>query len=143
MVLAVPSAMAQFAPYVAVYNVLTELALHADDPGAIDRAFIWRWGFQRCDDGRVQWLCVDLPDAIAVRERFLKPTDRCRHLALSAVDLSWMDGRIARRLHHRPGAFHVLRGGGSATRHQRYQRTLPRRGADVRHHPLLRLNSMF
>lgn len=47
--------------------------------------------FQRCDDGRVQWRCVDVPEAIAVRERFLPSTDRCRHLACSALDLSWLD----------------------------------------------------
>jgi len=47
--------------------------------------------FQRCDDGRVRWLCVDVPDAIAVRERYLAPGERCRHLALSALDLRWMN----------------------------------------------------
>jgi O-methyltransferase involved in polyketide biosynthesis len=47
--------------------------------------------FQRCDDGRVRWLCVDVPEAIAVRERFLAPSERCRYLARSALDLSWMD----------------------------------------------------
>lgn len=48
--------------------------------------------FQRCDDGRVQWLCVDLPQAMAVRERYL-PTrsPRCRHLACGAQDAGWMD----------------------------------------------------
>jgi len=47
--------------------------------------------FQRVDDGRVQWLCVDVPDAIAVRERFLPPSTRCRYVAKSALDLSWFD----------------------------------------------------
>lgn len=47
--------------------------------------------FQRCDDGKVQWLCVDLPEALAVRERFLPATARCRHLAASALDPAWMD----------------------------------------------------
>ncbi|MBX3226973.1 MAG: class I SAM-dependent methyltransferase [Labilithrix sp.] len=47
--------------------------------------------FQRCDDGRVRWLCVDVPEALAVRERFLPATDRCRHVAKSALDLSWLD----------------------------------------------------
>lgn len=47
--------------------------------------------FQRCDDGRVRWLCVDLPEAIAVRERFLSPTTRCRHIPRSALDLAWME----------------------------------------------------
>lgn len=47
--------------------------------------------FQRCDDGKVQWLCVDVPESIAVRERFLTASRRCRHLALSALDHTWMD----------------------------------------------------
>lgn len=47
--------------------------------------------FQRCDDGLVRWLCVDVPESIALRERFLAPNERCRHLAMSALDLSWMD----------------------------------------------------
>lgn len=47
--------------------------------------------FQRCDDGQVQWLCVDVPEAMAVRERFIKPTQRSRHIAKSALDLCWMD----------------------------------------------------
>jgi O-methyltransferase involved in polyketide biosynthesis len=47
--------------------------------------------WQRCDDGRVHWLCVDVPEAIAVRRRFLPPTERCRHIAKSALDLGWMD----------------------------------------------------
>lgn len=46
---------------------------------------------RRCDDGRVRWLCVDMPEAIDVRERFLPETDRCRHLRKSALDLSWLD----------------------------------------------------
>jgi len=47
--------------------------------------------FHRVDDGRVRWLCVDLPEAIAVRERFLPPSQRCRHLGISALDESWID----------------------------------------------------
>ncbi|MFY1826919.1 class I SAM-dependent methyltransferase [Myxococcus fulvus] len=46
---------------------------------------------QRCDDGRVRWVCVDVPEALAVRERFLPPSERCRHVARSALDLAWMD----------------------------------------------------
>ncbi len=47
--------------------------------------------FQRCDNGSVHWLCVDVPEAIVVRERFLPPSGRCRHLGKSALDLSWID----------------------------------------------------
>ncbi|EGV29816.1 O-methyltransferase domain-containing protein [Thiorhodococcus drewsii AZ1] len=47
--------------------------------------------FQRIDDGQVRWLCVDVPEAIAVRERFLAPSERCRFVPKSALDLSWMD----------------------------------------------------
>ncbi len=48
--------------------------------------------FHRCDDGKVRWLCVDVPEAMAVRERYLPPAnDRLRHLAKSALDLTWLD----------------------------------------------------
>lgn len=47
--------------------------------------------FQRCDDGRVRWLCVDLPEALAVRQRFLPAGERCEYLPLSALDRSWFD----------------------------------------------------
>jgi O-methyltransferase involved in polyketide biosynthesis len=46
---------------------------------------------RRVDNGRVHWLSVDLPDAIRLRERFLAPTDRFRHIAVSALDATWMD----------------------------------------------------
>lgn len=45
MALAVLSSIALFAPYVAVYRILTELALHANDPTLMDKDLIWRWGF--------------------------------------------------------------------------------------------------
>ncbi len=45
---------------------------------------------RRVDNGRVRWLSVDLPEAIRLREAFLPPTNRFRHLALSALDPAWM-----------------------------------------------------
>jgi O-methyltransferase involved in polyketide biosynthesis len=45
----------------------------------------------RVDNGRLRWLSVDLPDAIRLRERFLAPTHRFRHIAASALDPVWMD----------------------------------------------------
>jgi O-methyltransferase involved in polyketide biosynthesis len=47
--------------------------------------------FSRVDNGRVHWLCVDVPEAIAVRERFLPASERCLHLQKSVLDLSWLD----------------------------------------------------
>jgi O-methyltransferase involved in polyketide biosynthesis len=46
---------------------------------------------RRVDNGRMRWLSVDLPDAIRLRERFLAPTHRFRHIAASALDPAWMD----------------------------------------------------
>ncbi|WP_035484958.1 class I SAM-dependent methyltransferase [Geminicoccus roseus] len=46
---------------------------------------------RRVDNGRMRWLSVDLPQSIALRERFLPPTDRFRHLAMSALDPAWID----------------------------------------------------
>ena len=37
------------------------------------------------------WLSVDLPEAIAVRQRFIAPDDKHRHAALSALDRAWFD----------------------------------------------------
>jgi O-methyltransferase involved in polyketide biosynthesis len=47
--------------------------------------------FHRVDDNAVRWLSVDLPEAIAVRARFLPDTPRHRNLACSALDQRWMD----------------------------------------------------
>lgn len=47
--------------------------------------------FCRVDDGRVTWFCVDVPEAIDVRERFLPETERCHHVRRSALDLAWFD----------------------------------------------------
>jgi O-methyltransferase involved in polyketide biosynthesis len=46
---------------------------------------------RRVDNGRMRWLSVDLPDAIRLRDGFVPPTDRFRHLAASALDRIWMD----------------------------------------------------
>jgi O-methyltransferase involved in polyketide biosynthesis len=45
---------------------------------------------RRVDNGRMRWLSVDLPEAIRLREAFLPPTDRFRHLAMSALQSEWM-----------------------------------------------------
>jgi hypothetical protein len=46
---------------------------------------------RRVDNGRMQWLTVDLPAAIEFRENFLKPSKRFRHVAASALDPVWAD----------------------------------------------------
>lgn len=46
----------------------------------------------RVDTGDgIDWYCVDLPESIRVRERFIAPDDRHHHLAKSALDHSWFD----------------------------------------------------
>ena len=47
--------------------------------------------FWRVDDGRVRWLTVDLPEAVAVRRRLLPEIPRGRVVAGSAFDPGWMD----------------------------------------------------
>ncbi len=46
---------------------------------------------RRVDNGRMRWLSVDLPEAIRLRERFIAPTDRFRHVPISVLDEAWMD----------------------------------------------------
>ena len=45
MSLAVITAIVQFVPIIAVYNILIELAKHALDSSLIDKAYIWQWGY--------------------------------------------------------------------------------------------------
>ncbi|MDR2156661.1 MAG: class I SAM-dependent methyltransferase [Clostridiales Family XIII bacterium] len=47
--------------------------------------------FSRVDNGHVRWYNLDLPDAIAYRERFMAPSGRCRNIAKSMFDDSWLD----------------------------------------------------
>lgn len=47
--------------------------------------------FQRCDNGELAWVCVDVAEAIAVRERFLPATPRCRSVRCSVLDPAWLD----------------------------------------------------
>ena len=46
---------------------------------------------KRVDNGRIRWLSIDLPEGMEVRERFIAPTDRFKHLGMSALDESWME----------------------------------------------------
>ena len=45
MIMAVAASIAQFLPYLAVYIILKELAVHAADVQLLDKNLIWRWGF--------------------------------------------------------------------------------------------------
>ncbi|WP_406208578.1 class I SAM-dependent methyltransferase [Kitasatospora sp. NBC_01560] len=45
--------------------------------------------YWRVDNGRARWLTVDLPEAVALRERLLPPGPRQRYLAADATDLGW------------------------------------------------------
>ncbi|MGK4585132.1 class I SAM-dependent methyltransferase [Kitasatospora sp. HPMI-4] len=47
--------------------------------------------YWRVDNGRAQWVTVDLPESVALRERLLPPGPRQRYLAADATDLSWAD----------------------------------------------------
>ncbi|MGP3968618.1 class I SAM-dependent methyltransferase [Streptomyces sp. 6N223] len=48
--------------------------------------------FERVDNGRVRWIDLDLPGAIALRRRFFREDEPRREmLAASVLDTSWMD----------------------------------------------------
>ena len=59
----------------------------------------------RVDNGTMRWLSIDLPDAIQLRERFITPTERFQHLAMSALDPAWMD-----HVDDRSGVFIIAQG---------------------------------
>lgn len=45
----------------------------------------------RTDDGRVDWISVDLPEAVEVRQNLLPSHPRATVVACSALDPAWMD----------------------------------------------------
>ena len=45
----------------------------------------------RIDAPQALWLSIDLPEAMAVRERFIQPDAQHRHIAVSALDSAWFD----------------------------------------------------
>lgn len=45
--------------------------------------------FERVDNGRINWVDLDFPDAIDIRRRFIEETSRRRFLAGSALDQHW------------------------------------------------------
>lgn len=47
--------------------------------------------FERVDNGRVHWVDLDLPDAMALRSKFFVESDRRRMVAASVLDEVWVD----------------------------------------------------
>lgn len=47
--------------------------------------------FWRCDDGRVRWVGVDLPETASLRRAVLPPHERRRHVDVSLLDEAWFD----------------------------------------------------
>lgn len=45
----------------------------------------------RVEAPQALWLSIDLPEAMAVRERFIQPDAQHRHIAISALDTAWFD----------------------------------------------------
>ena len=45
--------------------------------------------FYRVDNGRLLWFDIDLPDAMAVRQRFFKEEERVKQLAGSILEPQW------------------------------------------------------
>jgi O-methyltransferase involved in polyketide biosynthesis len=47
--------------------------------------------FQRVDEGTVQWVNIDLPDVVALRQKLIPDSKREKTIAKSIFDFSWMD----------------------------------------------------
>jgi len=47
--------------------------------------------FHRIDDGKVIWLGVDLPEVIGLRRKVLPDGERCKTIAQSMLELSWLN----------------------------------------------------
>ena len=51
--------------------------------------------FDRLDDGQMTWLGVDLPEVIELRRTVLPDGERCKTIAQSMLEISWLD-KVAR-----------------------------------------------
>ena len=47
--------------------------------------------FSRIDNGTVEWYDLDLPEVMAIRNRFFPQTPRCHPIASSVLDVQWME----------------------------------------------------
>jgi O-methyltransferase involved in polyketide biosynthesis len=47
--------------------------------------------FDRLDDGQMTWLGLDLPEVIDLRRKVLPDSERCKTIAQSMLDISWLD----------------------------------------------------
>lgn len=47
--------------------------------------------FERVDNGQVRWFDLDMPDSMAVREKYFQETERRKFIASSVLDYSWVD----------------------------------------------------
>ena len=47
--------------------------------------------FNRLDDGQLFWLGIDLPEVIELRRKYLPDMDRCKTIAQSMFEISWLD----------------------------------------------------
>ena len=62
----------------------------------------------RVDNGQMQWITVDLPAAIELRQHFLPATRRFRHVAASVVEPGWIEG--IEGIEPNPDVFIVVQG---------------------------------
>lgn len=51
--------------------------------------------YERLDNGKAQWLEIDLPDSMELRRKFFKDTERRKMLAASVVDTDWYQQVLA------------------------------------------------
>ncbi len=54
--------------------------------------------FDRVDNGKIQWIDLDLPDTIELRKKYISESDRRRFLSKSVFDSSWYD-KIEKKNH--------------------------------------------
>jgi O-methyltransferase involved in polyketide biosynthesis len=47
--------------------------------------------FDRLNDGQMAWLGVDLPEVIELRRKWLPDGERCKTIAQSMLEISWLD----------------------------------------------------
>ncbi len=72
-------------------NIVKEFIAHNGNAAVINFGAGLETIFQRVDEGTVQWINIDLPDVVALRQKLIPDSERETTIAKSLFDFTWID----------------------------------------------------
>ena len=72
-------------------NIVTEFITNNRNAVVVNFGAGLETTFQRVDEGTVQWINIDLPDVVALRQKLIPDSEREMTIAKSIFDFTWID----------------------------------------------------